>query len=158
MIVVGVVLLVLALIAAIGVFAGGTAVFTLTLGSISWATNSAQVFLTGAAVMLVLLAGAQVTWIGWKRQHRQKKDVRSLRRSAEAAGTITTAPPPASEPEPSSDPTTGSPPARVLPETPSPAAGGHPGEPIQEADERPDPGDEIRTRPLEREHRGDTER
>jgi ABC-type nickel/cobalt efflux system permease component RcnA len=157
MIVVGVVLLVLALIAAIGVFAGGTAVFTLALGSISWATNSAQVFLTGAAVMLVLLAGAQVTWIGWKRQHRQNKDVRSLRRSAEAAGT-TTAPVPGSEPEPSSEPTTGSAPAKLLPETPSPAVGGRPGEPAQQADERPDPGDEIRTRPLEREHRGDTER
>ena len=70
MIVVGVVLLVLALIAAIGVFAGGTAFFTLAVGSITWATNSAQIFLTGAAVMLVLVAGAQVTWIGWKRQHR----------------------------------------------------------------------------------------
>ena len=153
MIVVGVVLLVLALIAAIGVFAGGTAVFTLSLGSISWATNSAQVFLTGAAVMLVLLAGAQVTWIGWKRQHRQNKDVRSLRRSAEAAGV--SALPASSEAEPASD-SSGSAAAKLLPETPSPAVGGGPGEPSQDTDERPDPGDEIRTRPLE--HREDTER
>jgi hypothetical protein len=164
MIVVGVVLLVLALIAAIGVFAGGTAFFTLAVGSISWATNSAQVFLTGAAVMVVLLAGAQVTWIGWKRQHRQHKDVRSLRRSAEAAGLSTT--PAAGGRHESAANTAASATGALLPETPSPAVGGAPVEPShdrdggvdQAVDGRPDPGDEIRTRPLEREHRSDTER
>jgi ABC-type nickel/cobalt efflux system permease component RcnA len=164
MIVVGVVLLVLALIAAIGVFAGGTAFFTLAVGSISWATNSAQVFLTGAAVMLVLLAGAQVTWIGWKRQHRQHKDVRSLRRSAEAAGISTTSTSGSGQGPATDSP--GSVTGKLLPDTPSPAVGGAPNQPAQDPDGRPgqdpgghpDPGDEIRTRPLEREHRGDTER
>jgi hypothetical protein len=179
MIVVGVVLLVLALIAAIGVFAGGTAFFTLAVGSITWATNSAQVFLTGAAVMLVLLAGGQVAWIGWKRQHRQHKDVRSLRRSAEAAG-ITVGPasgiaheppveattaPGTAESDPSRTPATPSP-AVPAPAAPSSAGrsstGGSSadtaGEPDQEPVSRPDPGDEIRTRPLDRGHRGDTER
>ena len=157
MIVVGVVLIVLALLAAIGVFAGGTAAFVLAIGSLTWATNSAQVFLTGAAVMIVLLAGAQVTWIGWKRRHRQNKDVRSLRRTAEAAG-ISPAPAPA----------TGEPDQPVVQPTSYPAAGGAPAtaEPAvdvalpagESRGQRPDPGDEIRTRPLEREHRGDTER
>ena len=158
MIVVGVVLLVLGLIAAIGVFGGGTAYFTLAVGSITWATNSAQVFLTGAAVMLVMAAGAQVTWIGWKRQHRQKKDVRSLRRSAEAAG-VGTAPAtdtgqdtPAVEAAGSEAGDDATKPADGAPAGASAAEPGH--EPAQ----RPDPGDEIRTRPLDREHRGDTER
>lgn len=157
MIVVGVVLIVLALLAAIGVFAGGTAAFTLAIGSLTWATNSAQVFLTGAAVMIVLLAGAQVTWIGWKRRHRQNKDVRSLRRTAEAAG-ISTAPAQASggpdrrTVEPTADASAGGAPATVEPAAAEAyPAGETPGQ-------RPDPGDEIRTRPLEREHRGDTER
>ena len=170
MIVVGVVLLVLALIAAIGVFAGGTAFFTLAVGSITWATNSAQVFLTGAAVMLVLLAGGQVAWIGWKRQHRQHKDVRSLRRSAEAAG-ITVGPASGTPHEPPAEATptaTGDPtPAAPASATPAPAGPGltsspadtDPDEPDQQpARRRPDPGDEIRTRPLDPEHRGDTER
>jgi hypothetical protein len=173
MIVVGVVLLVLALIAAIGVFAGGTAFFTLAVGSITWATNSAQIFLTGAAVMLVLLAGAQVTWIGWKRQHRQHKDVRSLRRSAEAAGiTVGPASGIAHEPTAEQTPTTADGEPASAASTSSPAysspsasdsaasgsAGAVPGEADHEPTSRPDPGDEIRTRPLEREHRGDTER
>lgn len=166
MIVVGVVLLVLALIAAIGVFAGGTAFFTLAVGSITWATNSAQIFLTGAAVMLVLLAGAQVTWIGWKRQHRQSKDVRSLRRSAQAAG-VSAAPGPGSPQEQRAVEPAGSAPGDDDTETPSPAAGNPAGasptgantaEPSEEPAHRRDPGDEIRTRPLDREHRGDTER
>ena len=171
MIVVGVVLLVLALIAAIGVFAGGTAFFTLAVGSITWATNSAQVFLTGAAVMLVLLAGGQVAWIGWKRQHRQHKDVRSLRRTAEAAGiTVGPASGIAHEPTPEGTPTTGTgdpAPAGQTPATPAPAGSGpaapstastFAGEPERDDTSRPDPGDEIRTRPLDRGHRGDTER
>jgi len=173
MIVVGVVLLVLGLIAAIGVFGGGTAYFTLAVGSITWATNSAQVFLTGAAVMLVMAAGAQVTWIGWKRQHRQKKDVRTLRRSAEAAavgsaeatgsGQETPAVEAAGD-EPGDDatkPADGST-AEASPAGASPAgaspAGTNPADPSHEPAHRPDPGDEIRTRPLDREHRGDTER
>ena len=172
MIVVGVVLLVLALIAAIGVFAGGTAFFTLAVGSITWATNSAQIFLTGAAVMLVLLAGAQVTWIGWKRQHRQHKDVRSLRRSAEAAG-ITVGDLPRASPRnpppsrrrrrPTASPVAGSTTrlirVRPLRDRPLRARAAHvAGEADHEPTSRPDPGDEIRTRPLERGHRGDTER
>lgn len=157
MIVVGVVLLVLALIAAIGVFAGGTAFFTLAVGSITWATNSAQVFLTGAAVMLVLLAGAQVTWIGWKRQHRQNRDVRSLRGSAEVAGLSTLPPRANSEEQPAAVEPAGSATGDVPPEMPTPAEDKL-DEPAHEPAQRPDPGDEIRTRPLDREHRGDTER
>jgi hypothetical protein len=156
MIVVGVVLLVLGLIAAIGVFAGGTAVFTLAVGSITWATNSAQVFLTGAAVMLVLVAGARVTWIGWKRLHRQKKDVRSLRRSAEAAGVTTASGTDGGQEQPALDAAAATP-DKDGAETPSPS-GDNTAEPSQESVHRPDPGDEIRTRPLDREHRGDTER
>ena len=159
MIVVGVVLLVLGLIAAIGVFGGGTAFFTLAVGSITWATNSAQVFLTGAAVMLVMAAGAQVTWIGWKRQHRQKKDVRTLRRSAEAAG-VGAAPAAGSGQETPAVEAAGSEPGD---DTTKPADGDSAeaspaGASAAEPAHRPDPGDEIRTRPLDREHRGDTER
>ena len=155
MIVVGVVLLVLALLAAIGVFAGGTAFFTLVVGSITWATNSAQVFLTGAAVMLVLLAGAQVTLIGWKRQHRQHKDVRSLRRSAEGAG-ISDAPPHGDgRQQRTAEPISAA--ANDAPESVAPGPEQSSRPPPEQA-RRPDPGDEIRTRPLDREHRGDTER
>ena len=85
MIVVGVVLLVLGLIAAIGVFAGGTAFFTLAVGSITWATNSAQVFLTGAAVMLVMVTAGRDEFVD---EWEAEPDLEGLDVVPETAATV----------------------------------------------------------------------
>lgn len=153
MLVAGVVLVVLSLLVVLLILVGGTPSFALSIGGVTWSTNSAGVFLTGMLVMLVLALGGFLLFLGTRRQARRSQEVRRLRRSA-AQSTDTAAELPA-QADTADGPTGRGPEDASLrdPSTDSDDAA------ADREDDGPtlDDPDEVRPRPLGR-HHGDGER
>jgi ABC-type nickel/cobalt efflux system permease component RcnA len=85
MVILGMLLLIVAVIAAIAAVARGNVSVHIDLGRLTLDTNAGVVFFIGAAAMLVFLLGWWMLVRGMRRGHERRREVKALRQRAEAS-------------------------------------------------------------------------